>query len=119
MISNIEPWNDGLRVTYEIVGARGGVTHMEWIGKFDGKDYAVEGVGYVLTNAYKPIDDHHYEIVIKVEGGVGATARVEISPDEKTLTTVTSQKNAQGQDITTTTVYDKERAVIDRPYNLQ
>jgi hypothetical protein len=107
VISKIEPWQDGIRVTYEMVGTRGGVTHMEWTGKFDGKDYPVEGVDYVLTNSYKLLDDHSYEIVIKVEGGVAATARVDVSPDGKTLTTLTNQRNAQGQDVMTTTVYDK------------
>ena len=103
VITRIEPWTDGIRVTYDMVGTRGGVTHMEWTGKFDGKDYPVEGVDYVLTNAYKLLDDHSYEIVIKVEGSVAATAHVEVSPDGKTLTTVTSQKNG-----TATTVYDKQ-----------
>jgi hypothetical protein len=107
-ITKIQPWQDGIRVTYDMVGTRGGVTHMEWTGKFDGNDYAVEGVDYVLTNSYKLLNDHSYEIVIKVEGGVAATARVEISADGKTLTTVTNQKNAQGQDIQTTAVYDKQ-----------
>ena len=103
VITRIEPWEDGIRVTYDMVGTRGGVTHMEWTGKFDGKDYPVEGVDYVLTNAYKLLDDHSYEIVIKVEGSVAATAHVEVSPDGKTLTTVTSQKSG-----TSTTVYDKQ-----------
>jgi hypothetical protein len=103
VITRIEPWEDGIRVTYDMVGTRGGVTHMEWTGKFDGKDYPVEGVDYVLTNAYKLINDHSYEIVIKVEGGVAATARVEVSPDGRTLTTVTSQKSG-----TSTTIYDKQ-----------
>src|SRR5262245_3342247 len=103
VITRIEPWADGIRVTYDMVGTRGGVTHMEWTGKFDGKDYPVEGVDYVLTNAYKLLDDHSYEIVIKVEGSVAATAHVEVSPDGKTLTTVTSQKSG-----TSTTVYDKQ-----------
>ena len=103
VITRIEPWADGIRVTYDMVGTRGGVTHMEWTGKFDGKDYPVEGLDYVLTNAYKLLDDHSYEIVIKVEGIVAATAHVKISSDGKTLTTVTSQKSG-----TTTTVYDKQ-----------
>jgi hypothetical protein len=103
VITRIEPWEDGIRVTYDMVGTRGGVTHMEWTGKFDGKDYPVEGVDYVLTNAYKLINDHSYEIVIKVEGSVAATAKVEVSPDGKTLTTVTSQKSG-----TSTAIYDKQ-----------
>src|SRR5207244_2654031 len=66
--SRIEPWKDGLKVTYDAIGTRGGITHMEWAGSFDGKDYPVQGVDYVLTNAYSRVDDHTYEIVVKVDG---------------------------------------------------
>jgi len=106
-ITKIEPWEDGLKVTYDLVGVRGGVTHMEWVGKFDGQDYPVQGVDYVLTNAYNRIDDHSYQIITKVDGLVSSTAKVLISPDGKTLTTVTTGKNAQGNAVSTTTVYDK------------
>ena len=106
--TQIEPWEDGLKVTYDAVGSRGGITHLEWSGRFDGRDYPVQGVDYVLTNAYSQIDDHTYQITIKVDGGVAATARVVISPDGKTLTTVTTEKNAQNQQVTSTTVYDKQ-----------
>src|SRR5262245_16893408 len=106
--SRIEPSaNDGLTVIYDMVGARGGVTHMEWTGKFDGKDYPVQGVDYVLTNAYMRIDDDGYQIVVKVDGAVVATAKVVVSPDGKTLTTVTTEKNAQGKDVSSTTVYER------------
>jgi len=101
--SRIEPWKDGLKVTYDAVGVRGGVMHMEWRGRFDGRDYPVQGVDYVLTNAYSRIDDHTYQIVIKVDGAAAATARVVISLDGKTLTTVTTEKKA-----TTTAVYEKQ-----------
>jgi hypothetical protein len=106
--SKIEAWEDGLKVTYDIVGTRGGLTHMEWTGKFNGKDYAVQGVDYVLTNAYSRLDDRTYQIAIKVDGVVTATARVVISPDGKTLTTLTTGKNAQGNTLNTTAVYDKQ-----------
>ena len=102
VITKIETWQDGLRVSYDMVGARGGITHMEWTGKFDGKDYAVQGVDYVLTNAYTLLNDHSYRIVIKVDGAVAATATVEISPDGKKLTTVTSGQN------TTTMVFQRQ-----------
>ncbi len=101
--SKIEPWGDGLKVTYDMVGTRGGVTHMEWTGKFDGRDYTVQGVDYVLTNAYSLIDDHSYKIVVKVDGAAVATATIEISPDGKKLTTVTTEKNTNS-----TTVYEKQ-----------
>jgi hypothetical protein len=103
----IEPWQDRVRVTYDLVGTRGGITHMEWIGSFDGKDYPVQGVDYVLTNAYTLIDNRSYRIVLKVDGVPAATARVEISPDGKTMTSVTTEEGAQGESVTSTSVYDK------------
>jgi len=81
---------------------------MEWAGKFDGKDYPVQGVDYVLTNAYTRLDERSYQIVIKVDGDVAATAKVVVSPDGKTLTTFTNEKNARGESVTTTTVYDRQ-----------
>ena len=106
--TKIEAWQDGLKVTYDLVGVRGGVTHMEWTGKFDGRDYPVQGVDYVLTNAYSRIDDHSYQITIKIDGVLTATAKVVISPDGKTLTTSTTGNNAQGKSVTTTTIYERE-----------
>jgi N-acetylmuramoyl-L-alanine amidase CwlA len=107
--SKIEAWQDGLKVTYDLVGVRGGVTHMEWTGKFDGKDYAVQGVDYVLTHAYTRVNDRSYQIIIKIDGVVTATATVVISPDGKTLTTLTTGKNAQGNTVQTTSVYERWR----------
>ena len=107
VITKIEPWEDGLKVTYEMVGIRGGVSYMEWIGKLDGKDYPVEGADYIMTNAYTLLNDHSYQIVVKVEGSLAATARVEVSEDGKTLTTITTQKDAHGQTISTTAVYER------------
>src|SRR5215510_9304470 len=104
----VESWQDGLKVTYDMVGTRGGVTHMEWAGKFDGKDYPVQGVDYVLTNAYTRLDERSYQIVIKVDGDVAATAKVVVSSDGKMLTTSTVEKNARGESVTTTTVYERQ-----------
>ena len=61
----IEPFDDGLRVVYDMVRRRGGITHMEWTGRFDGRDYPVQGVDYVLTNAYRRISDRSYQIVVR------------------------------------------------------
>jgi hypothetical protein len=105
--SKISIWENGLKVTYDMVGTRGGVTHLEWSGRFDGKDYAVQGVDYVMTNAYSRIDDRSYSIVVKQDGQVTSTVKVTVSADGRTLTAITSGKNAQGQDASTTAVYDR------------
>src|SRR5262245_33212423 len=49
----IETWEDGFKVTYDLVRMRGGITHLEWTGKADGMDYAVQGVEVDVTNAYR------------------------------------------------------------------
>jgi hypothetical protein len=89
----IGPWqNDGLKVVYDMVGARGGVTHWEWTGRLDGKDYPLEGVEEVITNAYPQVGDRTYSMVFKVDGKVATTSRITVSQDGKTLT-VTSPGN--------------------------
>jgi hypothetical protein len=96
----IESWEDGLRVIYDMVGTRGGVTHWEWTGKLDGKDYPLEGVEEVITNAYSRIDERTYRVVFKVDGKTATTSTIAISPDGKTMTVSSSSSN--------TAVYGKQ-----------
>ena len=46
----IEPAERGVRIVDDLVRPRGGVVHLEWIGRFDGLDYPVQGAEVVLTN---------------------------------------------------------------------
>ena len=103
----IEPWEDGLRVVYDMVRTRGGITHMEWAGRFDGKDYPVQGADYVLTNAYRQIDARSYEIAIKVDGQPVATATAVVSANGSTLTVTTRERDARGRAVTTTAEYNR------------
>jgi hypothetical protein len=104
----IEPREDGLRVVYDMVRTRGGITHVEWEGRFDGRDYPVQGIDYHLTNAYRPIDDRSYEIIIKVDGRVAANALAAVSPDRSTLTVTTIEKDARGRTVKTNAVYRRQ-----------
>jgi hypothetical protein len=98
----IERSGDGIKITDDEVRSRGGVIHLEWTGKFDGIDYPVQGVELVLTNAYRRIDDRTYELIQKIDGEVVATARLQISADGRTITTVNSSRTASA-----ITVYEK------------
>ena len=98
-----EARREGLRVTYDMVRTRGGVTHMEWLGRFDGKDYPVQGAPSFMTNAYRQIDDRSYEIVIKIDGATAATATAVVSSDGATMT-VTTIETAGGK---STAVYKR------------
>jgi len=97
----IAPWEDGLNVTYDMVRRRGGITHMEWTGRFDGQDYPVQGVDYVLTNAYRMLSDRSYEIVVKVDGHIAAVATAVVSPDGATLSVDSREQDSKGRTIST------------------
>ena len=88
-----------------MVRRRGGITHMEWSGRFDGKDYPVQGVDYVLTNAYRTLSDRSYEIMVRVDGNQAATATASISADGKTMSVNTVEKDAQGRTVKTSASY--------------
>ena len=95
----IEPSERGIKIVDDLVRPRGGVLHLEWIGRFDGLDYPVQGVEVVLSNAYRCPDGRTCELVQKLDGDVVLTARLTISPDGKLLTAV-----AAG----VTTVYERQ-----------
>jgi len=107
----VERLGDTVRFSYDFVYPRGGVQHLEWDGRFDGRDYSVQGTDEYMTYAYRQTGERTYEIVAKVDSRVAAVATVTLSPDDRTLTTVARGKNTRGQAITNTTVYDK----IDQP----
>jgi hypothetical protein len=87
----IEPWNDGLKSVCEMVRVRGGVTHLEWAGRFDGKDYPVQGVEEYVTYAYTPRNERGYDVVIRLDGREAGRSRVTVSEDGRTMTVVTWQ----------------------------
>ena len=99
--------DDGLRVVYDMVRRRGGITHMEWTGRFDGRDYPVQGVDYVLTNAYRQLSDRSYEIVLKVDGRMAAIATTVVAPDGRTLTVDTREQDTHGRPVSTTATYHR------------
>jgi len=95
----IERLGDSFRVIYDMVHPRGGTTHLEWTGRMDGRDYALQGVDQAITYAYVPASDSTCEIVVKIDGRVAARSRVSMSPDGRTMSTQTGG---------TTTVYEKQ-----------
>ncbi len=108
MTCTIQEWEDGLKVIYDIVGTRGGVTHWEWTGRLDGKDYALQGVEVVVTNAYSRIDERTYTILVKEDGRSTTTSKIAISPDGWVMTVTSTTPNAQGQHVVNTVVYDRQ-----------
>jgi hypothetical protein len=104
----IEPWStDGMKVIYEMVHPRGGVTHFEWQGRIDGKDYPLQGIDAFVTYAYNQVSPGVYETIVKMGGRVAAKSTITLSADGKTMTTTTKGVDSGGRAVTTITVYEK------------
>ena len=105
----IEAWGeDGVKYTADGVGADGKPTHAEFQAKYDGKDYAFKGNPDADTLAYKRIDANTLEATLKRKGKPTITAKAMVSKDGKTRTVTQMGKNAQGQSIDITSVYEKQ-----------
>ena len=112
--TKIEVTQGGIKVVNEGVDAQGRVTHIEYTAQFDGKDYPVKTTidGRPSPNqdavAWRKIDDYTYENTAKLKGQALTTTRVVISRDGKTRTNTVTGKNAQGQTVNNTQVYEKQ-----------
>lgn len=103
----VEPWENGLKTTTDVVTAQGESRHIEVSGKFDARDNPITGNPNADTDAFRRVNAHTYVTFAKKGGKATTTTRVEISADGKTRTTRTTGKNAQGQDVDNTAVYDR------------
>jgi hypothetical protein len=98
--------DDRIIMRYDLVGTRGGVTHMEWTGRFDGADYRLQGPDAVVTYAYTLLDRTTLNLIVKVDGRVTATAHVVLAPNG-TITATTQAGSARGP-VTTVSVYTRQ-----------
>ena len=99
---------DMVKVTTDGVDGDGKPAHSEWTGKYDGKDYPVTGDPGSDMGWYKRVDDRTVEFARKKGGEVRASGKVVVSADGKSRTVTISGKNAKGEKISLTAVYDKQ-----------
>lgn len=105
----IASWgDDGVSYVADGVSADGKQTHAEFQAKYDGKDYAFKGNPDADTISYKRIDANTVEATTKLKGKVTITAKVTVSADGKTRTVAQTGKDAQGREVNTVAVYDKQ-----------
>lgn len=95
------------KVTVDGVDAKGKPTHNEWVGMFNGTDYAVTGDPDVDTRSYNKVDDHTLNFWQKKGGKVVTTGKIVVSPDGKSRTVTTTSKSAKGKMVHTTAVFAK------------
>jgi len=110
-LTKIEPWEGGVKYTVDAVTADGEERHIEWSGKFDGKDNAVTGNPFVDTNAVKRVNGHTYRIVAKKDGKVTTITTNVISRDGMKRTATMTGMNVQltqGDNLRNLAVFDRQ-----------
>jgi len=101
MFGNIKVANDG-------IGADGKPIHVEWSGKFDGKDYPVTGSPDSDARSYTKVNDRTLHVTVKKNGQVIATAHTVVSADGKSRTSNVTGTTAKGKKFKNVAVYDKQ-----------
>jgi hypothetical protein len=99
---------DGIRHTSDGVNAEGNPTHGEYVSKFDGQDVPWTGNPDADAASASKIDDNSYKNVWKKDGKPTITAKAVVSKNGKTFTTFQKGKNAKGQNVNNTVVYDRQ-----------
>jgi hypothetical protein len=99
---------DSYKCVTEGVDSKGSPTHVEWTGKFDGKDYPVTGDSNADSRSLQKVNDHHYKLANKKDGKPVVTGSVAISADGKVRTLKTESKNGEGKKVSSTAVYEKQ-----------
>jgi len=108
LILKYEASQGGTTLTTDGVNAAGKATHHTYTSKFDGKDVPWEGNPNADTSAPKKIDDNTFENVWKKGGKVTITSKAVVSKDGKTYTLSYTGKNAKGETVNTTEVFEKQ-----------
>ncbi|HYN07722.1 MAG TPA: hypothetical protein VES67_10050 [Vicinamibacterales bacterium] len=112
--TKIEITGDTIKAVIDGVDPEGRVTHQEYTARFDGKDHPWKGTidGKPNPNqdavTWRKIDDYTYETTNKLKGQTLTTNRIVVATDGKTRTNTVTGKNAQGQTVNNTVLYEKQ-----------
>lgn len=98
---------DNIKVTTEGVSGSGAAVHGEWVGKFDGKDYAVKGDPAYDMRSVKQVNERTFDITNKKDGKVVSTAKVVVAKDGKTRELI-AHATVNGKKVENHYLYDKQ-----------
>jgi hypothetical protein len=104
----IEAQDNGLKFVFDNVDAEGNASHFEEAPKFDGQRYPVTGAGSTEMVTMKKTGDSSFEQVVLRDGEEVETVQVALSADGMTSTATINAKDENGQEATSTLVYDKQ-----------
>ena len=97
-----------MKVKSDGIGADGKPVHIEWSGKFDGKDYSVSGDPNSDTRSYTKVNDRTLTTTAKKNGKVTVTGQIVLSADGKSRTVTLTGTTSKGKKFKNVAVYDKE-----------
>jgi hypothetical protein len=98
---------DKISVTVDGVDKDGKPMHSVWVGKFDGKAYAVKGNPNYNAVTYKTVDDRTNDITAWKDKKMVWTGRIEVAKDGKSRTVTINGTDANGKASKGKAVYDK------------
>ena len=98
---------DKIKVTVDGVDKDGKPTHSVWVGKLDGKAYAVKGNLPYNAFAYKVVNDRTLDLTAMKDGKVAWTGRSMVATDGKTRTVNLNGTDANGKKVKGKAVYNK------------
>jgi hypothetical protein len=97
-----------IKVTQDGISGDGKPLHVEWSGKFDGKDYPVTGSPDSDARSYTKVNDRTLQMTAKKNGKVIATAQTVVSADGKSRTAKVTGTTAKGKKFKNVVVFDKQ-----------
>jgi hypothetical protein len=108
MTIKFEKAGDATKFSADTVDAEGKTVHSEWTSKMDGKEVPCTGIPNADVCAPKKIDANSYTNDWKKDSKPTQTFHVVVSKDGKTLTAHQTGKNAKGDPVNTTAIFDKQ-----------
>jgi hypothetical protein len=97
-----------VKIKADGIDANGKPIHVEWSGKFDGKDYPVTGDPNSDARSYTKVNDRTLTTTNKKNGKVTVTGQIVVSADGKSRTVTLNGTTPKGKKFKNVAVYDKQ-----------
>ena len=107
-VTYTEAEGDMMKLTVDGTDKDGKPVHWTWVGKFDGKQYKVEGSAMIDTVAYRALNDHTNSATGMKDGKVAFTGTIKVAKDGKSRMVTTTMADANGKKHTDKAYYDKQ-----------
>lgn len=99
---------DRFKAVIETVQPLGMKTTVEYVARFDGKDYPVTGNAEIDTVALTRVDSLTFDATLKRRGKVMSTVRNTVSKDGLTMTVTSKGTNTRGQPVSSVALFFKQ-----------